>query len=129
MDHASYSDGLVPSSPGRPVATTAHSGELLPQQQPQYASPQTGGGFKEAFDFTIRSPALLLVLLLSFGPMALPLIVISPKLGVLTKIFVTVVTLGLTIVLPIALTIYFSHFAVLPALDAIRDANMRGGAI
>ncbi|EAQ79057.1 hypothetical protein DSM3645_13875 [Blastopirellula marina DSM 3645] len=110
------------------MATTSRSGELLPQSQ-GYAPPPSTGGFQEAFDFTIRSPALLIVLLLTFGPMALPLVVISPKLSVLCKVFLSVVTLGLTIVLPIALTIYFSHFAVMPALDAIREANMRGGAI
>ncbi|UUO07068.1 hypothetical protein M4951_01855 [Blastopirellula sp. J2-11] len=127
MDHASYSDDLVPS-PARRVPTAAHSGELLPPQQ-QYVPPPSTSGFQHAFEYTIRSPALLIVLLLTLGPMALPLVVISPKLGVLTKVFLTVVTLGLTIVLPIALTIYFSHFAVMPALDAIRDANLRGGAI
>ncbi|PQO30842.1 hypothetical protein [Blastopirellula marina] len=123
MDHARE---LVPTvADSRPPATTtAVRGELMPRPEPLQ-----GGGLKEAFDFTLRTPALLFVLLLSFGPLALPLIVISPKLGVLTKVLTTVVTLGLTIVLPIALTIYFSHFAVLPALDAIRDANMRGGAI
>lgn len=107
-----------------PVATAATRGELLPRTEPT-----AGGGVKETFEFMIQTPAILFVLLLTFGPLALPLIVISPKLGVLTKVLTTVVTLGFTIVLPIAVTIYFSHFAVLPALDAIRDANLRGGAL
>lgn len=127
MDHASYDRELVPAAPiACPPAIAPRSGELLPQQRPQ---PQSGGGIKEAFEFTIRTPALLFVLWLTFGPLALPLIVVSPKLGVLSKVLITTATLFLTIVLPIALTIYFSHFAVLPALDAIRDANARGGAI
>lgn len=128
MDHAGYNHDLVPSSPvNSPLTSTARTGELLPHER-QSPTP-SGGGLKEAFEFTIRTPALLLVLWLSLGPLSLPLIIVSPKLGVLSKVLITTGTLFFTIVLPIALTIYFSHFAVLPALDAIRDANVRGGAV
>ncbi|MCC9606362.1 hypothetical protein LOC68_18245 [Blastopirellula sp. JC732] len=128
MNHVTYEGDLVPAAPiACPPAAAPRSGELLPQEsQPRTTN---GGGIKEAFEFTIRTPALLFVLWLTFGPLSLPLIIVSPKLGVFSKVMITTATLFLTIVLPIALTIYFSHFAVLPALDAIRDANARGGAI
>lgn len=76
----------------------------------------------------VNSHLVLWVVLLSLGPLGLPLFWISPRYHLWSKLLITVMTLGLTIVFPIALTLYFSDFAMQPLLKAIQDANQAGGA-
>jgi hypothetical protein len=77
----------------------------------------------------VNNHVVLWVVLLSLGPLALPLFWISPRYRLWSKLLITLLTLGLTIVFPIAMTIYFSDIALRPLLNAIQDANQAGGAL
>jgi len=68
-------------------------------------------------------------LILILGPMGLPLLWLSPKYSTASKIAWTLGMIFMTVVLPIALTIYCTQFLVSPVLDAMNDANVAGGAV
>lgn len=76
----------------------------------------------------INSHLVLWVVLLSLGPLGLPLFWISPRYRLWSKLLITVMVLGLTIAFPIALTLYFADFALKPLLNSIQEANHASGA-
>ncbi|PQO44808.1 hypothetical protein C5Y93_17075 [Blastopirellula marina] len=76
----------------------------------------------------VNSHAIIWAVILTFGPLGLPLIWLSPKYSIWSKSLVTLVTLGVTVVLPIAVTLYCAQFLVHPVLDAMQEANAAGGA-
>lgn len=112
--------------------------ELLdsPHQLPAVSSPSPPpapvtieAGLPPAVRAIVSSHVVIWTVILTFGPLGLPLIWLSPKYALWSKILVTVLTLGVTIVLPIAVTIYCSQFLIYPVLDAMHHANAAGGAI
>ncbi|PHS00794.1 MAG: hypothetical protein COA78_23540 [Blastopirellula sp.] len=114
-------------------ASLVHQGELLPSLQEPTVSPaslaaQSNQGIAESSSKNIvkvvlNSRALLFGILLVFGPLGLPLIWFSPRFSMLSKVLVTTLTLGVTVVFPIAMTIYWADYALQPLLEAMQQAN------
>ena len=77
----------------------------------------------------VSSHAIIWTVILTFGPLGLPLIWLSPKYRLWSKLLTTFITLGVTIVLPIALTIYCTQYLIHPVLNAMENANASGGAL
>ena len=86
-------------------------------------------GLPPAVRTVVNNHLIIWTVILTFGPLGLPLIWLSPKYSIWSKSLVTVITLGLTIVLPIAVTLYCAQFLVHPVLDAMQEANAAGGAL
>ncbi|RCS52898.1 hypothetical protein DTL42_08710 [Bremerella cremea] len=106
-----------------------------PHQLPAVSSPAPppaprtiDAGLPPAVQKIVNSHLVIWVVILSFGPLGLPLIWLSPKYALWSKILVSVLTIGVTIVLPIAITLYCTQFLVQPVLEAMQQANAAGGA-
>lgn len=86
-------------------------------------------GLPPSIRTAVRSHAFIWVVILSIGPLGLPLLWLSPKYPMWAKILISLATVFFTIILPIAITIYCGEFLVRGLLDAMEEANRAGGAI
>lgn len=77
----------------------------------------------------VRSHAIIWIVILSIGPLGLPLLWLSPKYPAWSKILISLATVFLTVILPILVYIYCAEFLVHGLLDALEEANRAGGAI
>jgi len=77
----------------------------------------------------LENHAIIWSVLLLMGPMGLPLLLLSPKYSVTAKVSISLAMVGVTVVLPIAATLYCTHFLVMPVLEAMETANASGGAV
>ncbi len=72
---------------------------------------------KSAFGNIELSPAALLMLALTLGPLGLPIFWQSKKYSVSTKWLISLGVVGVTLVLPLAIILYWLHFALQPLVD------------
>jgi len=84
-------------------------------------------GLPPAIRSAVRSHMVIWVVILSIGPLGLPLLWLSPKYPAWSKILITLATLLLTI-LPIVALIYYGEFVLRELQEAMEDANRSGGA-
>lgn len=87
------------------------------------------GGLPPVVLQVVSSHAIIWTVILTFGPLGLPLIWLSPKYSLWAKLLTTTITLGVTVVLPIAVTIYCTQYLVHPVFEAMQNANASGGAL
>ncbi len=86
-------------------------------------------GLPPAIRTAVRSHVIIWTVILSIGPLGLPLLWLSPKYSIWMKVLISFLTLFFTIILPIAVTIYCGEFLVRSIVDAMEQANSAGGAL
>ncbi|WP_207394778.1 hypothetical protein [Bremerella alba] len=87
------------------------------------------GGLPHSIRSAARSHTIIWIVILSIGPLGLPLLWVSPKYPTWSKVLISLATVFFTIILPILVVIYCGEFLVRPVLDALEEANRSGGAI
>lgn len=118
--------GHTPTAPTELLDATPN----LPAVRASAPAPRTvEAGLPPAVRTVVNSHVIIWTVILTFGPLGLPLIWLSPKYSIWMKFLVTAITLGVTVVLPIAVTLYCAQFLVHPVLDAMQEANAAGGAL
>ncbi len=101
--------------------------ELVPLQSAisvePIASHPVPAQMPSTFALVLNHRMILFTILLVFGPLGLPLIWMSPRFSVWMKLLVTTTTIGITIIFPIAMTLYWADYALQPLLEAMQTAN------
>lgn len=86
-------------------------------------------GLPPSIRSAVRSHTIIWIVILSIGPLGLPLLWLSPKYPTWSKVLISLATVFFTVILPILVVIYCGEFLVRPVLDALEEANRSGGAI
>lgn len=86
-------------------------------------------GLPPSIRSAVRSHTIIWIVILSIGPLGLPLLWLSPKYPTWSKIAISLATVFFTIILPILVTVYCGEFLVRELLEALEEANRAGGAI
>jgi len=104
----------------------------LPATTPEapVPAPQTiDAGLPPSIRSAVRSHTIIWVVILSIGPLGLPLLWLSPKYPTWSKVLISLATIFFTIILPIMVVIYCGEFLVRELQQAMEEANRAGGAI
>ncbi|WDI44238.1 hypothetical protein [Bremerella sp. P1] len=86
-------------------------------------------GLPPSIRSAVRSHTIIWIVILSIGPLGLPLLWLSPKYPAWAKILISLATVFFTVILPVLVTIYCGEFLVRGLLEAMEEANRTGGAI
>lgn len=86
-------------------------------------------GLPPSIRAAVRSHTIIWIVILSIGPLGLPLLWLSPKYPTWSKIAISLATLFFTVILPILVTIYCGEFLLRELLEVMEEANRAGGAI
>lgn len=86
-------------------------------------------GLPPSIRTAVRSHAIIWVVILSIGPLGLPLLWLSPKYSAWSKILISLATVFVTVIFPILVYIYCAEYLMRELLNALEEANRAGGAI
>lgn len=86
-------------------------------------------GLPPSIRSAVRSHTIIWIVILSIGPLGLPLLWLSPKYPGWAKILISLATVFFTVILPVLVTIYCGEYLMRELLNALEEANRAGGAI
>lgn len=86
-------------------------------------------GLPPSIRSAVRSHTIIWIVILSIGPLGLPLLWLSPKYPAWAKILISLATVFFTVILPVLVTIYCGEYLMRELLNALEEANRAGGAI
>jgi hypothetical protein len=92
----------------------ARHGELLPAERSPLSPTSLEPVRKFLDSYWVAAGALLLV-----GPIGLPVVWLNRRIAWWLKIVITAALIGLTVVLPLALVIYWCEIAIRPLVDVM----------
>lgn len=91
---------------------------------PALPSEETSLAMSPAVRKIVSSHVVIWTGILAFGPLALPLLWLSPKYSTVAKTSISVLLIGFTVVLPIAGTLYMCTYGLAPIVDAMQQSNI-----